>query len=120
MKRSEHMAGMLRVLLLVYLANQEGYGYGMAEAFRKSGLTVRPESLYPVLGRLEEEGLLQQRWVEADNGRPRKVYTATAAGKKAAVSTRTEFIDNAKAALKFLDTPMPATTAESGKRLKAA
>lgn len=105
MARQEYMAGMLRVLILSELSGAESYGYGIAQSLESrsgGGLSVRPESLYPVLHRMEQEGLLQCRWIEADNGRPRKIYSITAKGRKAWEKARTEFIAQSIAALKAL------------------
>jgi PadR family transcriptional regulator PadR len=105
MARHEYMAGMLRVLILSELNKGESYGYGMATALaNQSGgeLVVRAESLYPVLHRMEGEGLCQQRWVEADNGRPRKIYSITPKGRKSWDKTRNDFIAQSIAALKVL------------------
>jgi PadR family transcriptional regulator PadR len=105
MARHEYMAGMLRVLILSELNQGESYGYGMARGLgKRSGgaLAVRAESLYPVLHRMEGEGLCQQRWIEADNGRPRKIYSITPKGRKSWDKTREEFIVQSIAALKVL------------------
>jgi PadR family transcriptional regulator PadR len=103
MARHEYMGGMLRVLILSELSKGESYGYGIATTLSSSsGLSVRPESLYPVMHRMEEEGLCQQRWVEADNGRPRKIYSITAKGRKSWDTARGEFIAQTLAALKTL------------------
>jgi PadR family transcriptional regulator, regulatory protein PadR len=108
MARNEYMAGMLRVLILSELAKGEGYGYGMASSIADGSggkLRVRPESLYPVLHRMQGEGLVQQRWMEAENGRPRKarkVYSITAKGKKSWGTAREDFIKQNLGALKIL------------------
>jgi PadR family transcriptional regulator PadR len=105
MAKGEYMAGMLRVLILSELSRGESYGYGIARSLedRSSGeLVVRPESLYPVLHRMEQEDLLSCRWVEAENGRPRKIYSLTAKGRKLWEKARIEFIQQSNAALKTL------------------
>ena len=107
MARHENLAGMLRVLLLSELAKGENYGFGMAAGLAElSGgqVKIRAESLYPVLHRMDQEGFLQQPWVEADNGRPRKLYSITPKGRKEWEKTGTSFILQSLAALKALGT----------------
>jgi len=103
--QQEYMAGMLRLLILNELSRGEGYGYGIAKGIQeRSGgdLTVRPESLYPVLHRMEQEGLLSCQWIEADNGRPRKVYRLTKKGQGRWEKGRLQFTKQAQGALKAI------------------
>jgi len=104
MKQGDYMAGMLRVLILSELSRGEGYGYGIAKAIgdRSGGdLKVRPESLYPVLHRMEQDGLLGARWVH-EEGRPRKVYSLTAKGKRRWERSRASFVAQSMGALKVI------------------
>lgn len=109
--------GILRVLILSELALGENYGWGIAEAVkRKSGyeLTLRVESLYPILHDLENRGALASRWVEAENGRPRKMYSLTDKGKKQAERVLASFKKSAGAAMKVVEFTAPADTAPEG------
>jgi len=102
----ELKGGILRVLILSELALGENYGWGIAEAVkRKSGyeLTLRVESLYPVLHDLENRGALACRWVEAENGRPRKMYSLTDKGRRQAERAIASFKKTAGAAMKVVD-----------------
>ena len=105
MARSDFLAGMLRVLILAELAAGPGYGYGIARSIEeKSGgdLAVKPESLYPVLHRMEQDGLLKARWEQAENGRPRKIYVMTPKGRRRWDSTEGEFRRQTAGALKAI------------------
>jgi DNA-binding PadR family transcriptional regulator len=87
------------------LARADGWCHGydvMAQAGVKSG------TLYPVLMRLEAQGLLQARWVEsALPGRPpRHVYRLTAAGRNWVAS-----LAEPLAALRAQSTPVRAAKA---------
>ena len=74
--------GSLEVLVLAVLADGDRYGYVIQRRVREaSGQSVTPGSLYPLLHRLEEDGLVEARW-EADTGRSRKWYTLTDAGRR--------------------------------------
>jgi len=106
MAQPEYMAGMLRVLILSELSRGPGYGYGIAKGIaRASGdeLTVRPESLYPVLHRMEQEQLVSARWETADSGRPRKIYTLTPKGRRRWDKARRQFTRLSRAALKAIE-----------------
>jgi len=108
MAQTEYLAGMLRVLILSELSRGEGYGYGIARALGEAGgegLEVRPESLYPVLHRMEQDNLLSARWDTAENGRPRKLYRLTPKGKKHWEKLRPQFIRHTQAALKAVGVP---------------
>jgi PadR family transcriptional regulator PadR len=110
MAQGDYLAGMLRVLILSELAGGPGYGYGIARAIdtRSGGdLSVRPESLYPVLHRMEQAGLLKAGWeqVAASEGapeRPRKMYTLTTKGRRQWEKSRESFVRQSQGALKAM------------------
>ncbi|PQZ92297.1 PadR family transcriptional regulator [Arthrobacter sp. MYb227] len=58
-----------------------GYGYGLLAVLEKSGLSVDANTLYPLLRRLEKQGLLSSSWDTTDS-RPRKMYSTSDAGRK--------------------------------------
>ena len=73
-------------LILSILAQQESYGYAIIQRIETlSGGTLSwdDSTLYPVLHRLENQGLLVSSWRKADNQRRRKYYALTDKGKKA-------------------------------------
>ena len=114
MTHGEFLAGLLRILILSELARGEGYGYGIARAIgERSGgdLKVRPESLYPVLHRMEQEGLIKAHWEHSTEGRPRKVYSLTAKGQQRWEKTRSEFIAQTRGALRAIGFEMKAEMA---------
>ena len=59
----------------------EHYGYSLREELSAMGLEVNEGTLYPLLRRLESQGLLQSRW-EVGEGRPRRYYRISARGKR--------------------------------------
>ena len=104
MKQGEFLAGTLRILILSELSRGEGYGYGIAKAIsERSGgdLRIKPESLYPVLHRMEQEALIEARWVHED-GRPRKLYRLTVKGRKRWERSRASFISQSRGALRAI------------------
>ena len=79
--------GCLELAILAALWDKRLYGLeilrGLAE---HSDLVLAEGTVYPILARLKEDGLLQSEWVEADAGHPRKYYWLTVPGRQRAVS----------------------------------
>lgn len=55
------------------------YGYALLETLGGLGITVDANTLYPLLRRLEKQGLLTSEW-NTDEARPRKFYRTSPAG----------------------------------------
>src|SRR4051812_3331831 len=94
-KRSNDMAvqppdpewkkGSAELLVLSMLEDQPRHGYDISKLIHlRSGGALRfhVTSLYPLLHRLEEEGLIEGRWVEKAEQRRRRYYTLTREGRK--------------------------------------
>ena len=82
---NQGVQGQLEGLLLAVLARGPLHGYGIASELReRSGglLEVAEGSLYPVLHKLEKEGLVESHW-EVVNGRRRRVYAPSASSSHA-------------------------------------
>ena len=81
----EWLRGVLALCVLAVVAEQETYGYAVAQRLQDAGLgTIKGGTLYPVLARLEQDGLLRSTWREGDGGPGRKFFAATPAGHAAA------------------------------------
>jgi PadR family transcriptional regulator PadR len=76
---TEMNRGFLQILVLLRL-EESMYGYKMLESFRQMGYEVEENTLYPLLRRLEVEGLIRSKWEVSEN-RPKKFYKITAEGK---------------------------------------
>jgi PadR family transcriptional regulator PadR len=74
--------GVIELLVLRLLALRgELHGYAIVKELLSLGQVAAGEStIYPVLKRLEADGLLAARWVEASGGPPRKYYAVTRIG----------------------------------------
>ena len=73
-------------LVLSVLAEGESYGYALIQRVRElSGGQIEWSEgmLYPVLHWMEDQGLVDSEWKEADTGRKRKYYRLCQEGKKA-------------------------------------
>jgi len=87
----EILKGHLDMIVLAALSAGPAHGYAVIEEIRrKSGQAFDlPEgTVYPVLHRLEEAGLLRSRWMTAPSGRRRRVYTVTRRGIRALAERR--------------------------------
>jgi PadR family transcriptional regulator PadR len=79
------VAASAKPLLLSILAEGESYGYEIIQRIRElSGGQIEWSDgmLYPVLHRLERDGLVKSEWKEADTGRQRKYYCLSADGRR--------------------------------------
>ena len=90
------VAASSRPLVLSILARGESYGYAIIQEVKQlSGgeLAWTDGMLYPVLHRLEREGLIRARWGESDTGRKRKYYELTDTGGTALKTERTQWLN---------------------------
>ena len=72
--------GVLEYCILSILKNGEAYPSDILLKLKKSNLIVVEGTLYPLLTRLKNSGLLTYRWEESKSGPPRKYYSETAEG----------------------------------------
>ncbi len=96
MEISKNMvAASARPLVLSILARGESYGYEVLQHVRVlSGGDIEwtDGMLYPVLHRLERDGLLHCEWRQADTGRRRKYYSLTKAGHEALAQEKAQWL----------------------------
>jgi len=69
------------VLAVLSRLDQEEYGYSLKRSLTEAGLDIDEGTLYPLLRRLEGQGLLSSQWLLAE-GRPRRYYKISAQGLK--------------------------------------
>lgn len=75
--------GTLEMLLLRILADEPTYGYELLNRLgrRSAGrFEIKEGTLYPVLYRLEDAGLVVPEWEQRSRGVPRKIYRLTDSG----------------------------------------
>ena len=72
----------VRVHVLHHAVSERIFGAGMAQELARHGYRLSPGTLYPLLHRLEADGLLKST-AEVVDGKTRKYYTATQKGRKA-------------------------------------
>lgn len=67
------------LLACLLVLGTPGYGYGLLEKLEEAGVDVDANTLYPMLRRLENQGLLTSQW-DTGGPRPRKYYATSDAG----------------------------------------
>jgi PadR family transcriptional regulator PadR len=83
-RRSQLLRGVLDLCLLAVIAEGPAYGYEMTKRLRARGLSIVGEgSIYPLLGRLERDDLVETRRAASNGGPPRKYYSLSPAGEHA-------------------------------------
>ena len=78
--------GTVDMLILDVVSRSPSYGYQIAQVVTgqsKGYFDLKEGSLYPALHRLERQKLLSSYWVDTEQGRRRKFYKLTAAGRRA-------------------------------------
>lgn len=78
------------VLAVLSSINQPKYGYALLQDMEKQGIRIEANTLYPLLRRLESQGLLQSQWDTAES-RPRKYYTLSDRGRVLHAQLRDEW-----------------------------
>lgn len=88
------LQGTLDLIVLQLLRSEPTNGYDLAqriETISSDVLSINAGSLYPALYRLEARDLIRSEWQESKTGRRVKVYSVTAAGRKALTEQRDEW-----------------------------
>jgi PadR family transcriptional regulator len=67
------------VLAVLSQCNQEQYGYSLMKSLAEKGLEIDQGTLYPLLRRLETQGLLNSSW-RLEDARPRRYYMLSQEG----------------------------------------
>lgn len=91
----ELVAASSRPLVLSILREGESYGYAIIQEVKELSdqqLKWTDGMLYPVLHRLEREGLIESEWRTPDSGRKRKYYKLTSEGRSALQSEQEQWL----------------------------
>jgi PadR family transcriptional regulator, regulatory protein PadR len=75
------LRGVVELAAAAVLAEGDNHGYAVAQRLAEAGFgRMKGGVLYPVLARLETEGILSSTWTAGEGGPGRKVYALTATG----------------------------------------
>jgi PadR family transcriptional regulator PadR len=78
--KAQMRKGVLEYCILAIIASNEIYASDIIEKMKEAKLLVVEGTLYPLLTRLKNSGLLSYRWEESASGPPRKYYKLTPEG----------------------------------------
>ena len=95
-RKSDVIKGTLDMLILQTLHSEDLHGWGIAKRIQQSSedvLQINQGSLYPALYRLVERGWIQARVGESSEGRPVKIYSLTADGRKQLDAERASWME---------------------------
>ncbi|MBD5232789.1 MAG: PadR family transcriptional regulator [Bacteroidales bacterium] len=80
--KSQMRKGMLEFCVLLLLNDSDAYASEIITEMKEAQLIVMEGTLYPLLTRLKNDGLLSYRWEESPSGPPRKYYSITPLGQQ--------------------------------------
>lgn len=80
--KSQMRKGMLEYCVLLLLKRRPSYASDIIQQLKQAELLVAEGTLYPLLTRLKNDGLLQYQWQESTQGPPRKYYALSPEGEK--------------------------------------
>ena len=105
--------GVLEMCVLALLSREDGYAYDIAA--RLSELIGMGEgTIYPLMRRLQTDGLVKTYLEESDSGPPRKYYQLTLAGRASLTAQMAEWNAFTGAVAKILDDVAPTSTKRMG------
>jgi PadR family transcriptional regulator, regulatory protein PadR len=81
-REQELLSGLIRIHVLYHASKEPIFGLGMIEELQHHGYRLSAGTLYPMLHGLESRGLLRSKKIRLGR-RGRRVYRATAAGRRA-------------------------------------
>ena len=79
--RSQMRKGLLEYCILCILSKKEAYASSILDSLKAVNMIVVEGTLYPLLIRQKNQGLLTYRWEESTQGPPRKYYEITEKGR---------------------------------------
>ncbi len=85
--------GILEFCILHIISRGEVYASDMLEELTSAHIMVVEGTLYPLLTRLKNAGLLDYKWVESSSGPPRKYYVLTELGKQSLEAMQSTWVD---------------------------
>lgn len=78
--KAQMRKGILELCILAIINEKECYPSEILSALYETELIVVEGTIYPLLTRLKNDGLLTYRWEESTGGPPRKYFTITSSG----------------------------------------
>jgi PadR family transcriptional regulator PadR len=82
--------GVLELCVLALLSKQDGYAYEIASQLAED-IGMGEGTIYPLMRRMQNDGLVSTYLVDSESGPPRKYYRLTAAGRSALTAQHNEW-----------------------------
>lgn len=98
----QYKKGVLDLLVLSMLEKKDQYGYDISDTLSMK-ISLSPGTVYPILRKLKDEGLVITYLSETSGGPARKYYKITQSGKKKLIDSKAEWIEFVKTTLEILE-----------------
>ena len=98
----QYKKGVLDLLVLSMLEKEDQYGYDISDTLSMK-ISLSPGTVYPILRKLKDEGLVTTYLSEVSGGPARKYYKLTQSGKKKLVESKEEWVQFVKTTLEILE-----------------
>jgi DNA-binding PadR family transcriptional regulator len=102
LKLTQELRRGILVLAALSQLKEEKYGYALISSLAEKGLDIDQGTLYPLLRRLESQGLLQSEW-NVEGSRPRRYYVISPQGSRTLVNLTGEWRNLTNVMEKLLD-----------------
>ena len=102
LKLTQELRRGILVLAALSQLKEEKYGYALISSLAEQGLDIDQGTLYPLLRRLESQGLLQSEW-NVEGSRPRRYYVISPEGSRILVNLTGEWRNLTNVMEKLLD-----------------
>lgn len=90
---TELRRGVVEYCVLALLEERDRYGLELVRTLSSlDGLVTSEGTVYPLLNRLRDSGMVTTHWRQTQDDRPRKYYAVTAAGKTAVARFRQDWV----------------------------
>jgi PadR family transcriptional regulator len=107
--------GVLDMCVLALLARQDGYAYDIASRLADE-IGMGEGTIYPLMRRMQTDGLVKTYLAESSSGPPRKYYQLTRAGHAALASQKAEWNTFTASVARVLSETRPTTKASGASR----
>jgi PadR family transcriptional regulator PadR len=107
--------GVLDMCVLAMLAQRDGYAYDIASRLAQD-IGMGEGTIYPLMRRMQSDGLVKTYLEESSSGPPRKYYQLTRAGHAALAAQRTEWTSFVASVARVLSDNPPSAKAAGGAR----
>ncbi len=99
--KAQMRKGVLEYCILLVLDGKPLYASDIIQKLKEGKMIVVEGTLYPLLTRLKNDGLLTYRWEESTQGPPRKYYELTAQGREFLTELETSWLELVEAVAKI-------------------